>query len=447
MNGGKSQIDQFEVFKKNFLFMQKKYDEKIKELSVIKEMNNTMQQVDFIDQDQIWIRLLECLKKYKGLAGAALYFSPDNEVKRDYFFYTDFEEQFDFSQLKRLPFFNDLLDEQRVIVIEKLGGSPSEDGLVEKEDGGHELPAGYFGKVDIYLKALSSTEAVPFLSESEYAFYGQSILSNEKVIAVLMLFARDKAAFEASHLYFYNVVCEHFHNSMRFLRLYYGKLDEEKQMIHMSRFFSKNIIGEVIKKGKLRLGGEKKEAAVIFADLKGFTTLSESMAPEAVVILLNHFFSCMIPIIFKNGGTLDKLLGDGIMAVFGAPLEDKNACCNAVRTALEMFLVLEKLNLELKGDYNSLEMTVGINHGELIAGLMGSREHMNYTVVGDTVNAAQRIQSMAQSNEILISESVWHAVAPEIDSFEAVRAVSRLDNVKLKGKEKTVTLFRLTPEI
>ena len=155
----------------------------------------------------------------------------------------------------------------------------------------------------------------------------------------------------------------------------------------------------------------------------------------------------MIPIIFKNGGTLDKLLGDGIMAVFGAPLEDKNACCNAVRTALEMFMVLKTLNLELKGDYNSLEMTVGINHGELIAGLMGSREHMNYTVVGDTVNAAQRIQSMAQSNEILISESVWHAIEPQMDSFEAVKAVSRLDNVKLKGKEKTVTLFRLTPEI
>lgn len=408
MDFGTVSADQFEVFRKNFLSMQKKYDEKIKELSIIKEMNNTMQQVDVIDQDQIWINLLECLKKYKGLAGACLYFSPDNAVKRDYFFYTDFEEPFDFFRLRTLPFFKCLLKEKQVVVKERLGDE---------------------------------------IASADYAFYGQSILSNDKVVAVLMLFSREKKAFEPAHLYFYNVVCDHFYNSIRFLRLYYGKLDEEKQMIHMSRFFSKNIIGEVIKKGKLRLGGEKKEAAVLFADLKGFTSLSESMAPEAVIILLNHFFSCMIPIIFKNGGTLDKLLGDGIMAVFGAPLEDKNACLNGVRTALEMFMMLDELNHELKDEYATLEMTVGIHYGELIAGLMGSPEHMNYTVVGDTVNAAQRIQSMAAGNEVLLSESVWNAVSTDIDSLDAVKAVDRLDNVKLKGKEKTVTLFRLTPEM
>lgn len=421
MSKKKSAEELFGEFRKNFLSIQKKYDEKINELSIIKEMNNTMQQIDFIDQDLIWIRHLECLKKYKGLAAAALYFSPDNEIKKDHFFHTKTEGDFNFTAIRNLPFFKELLGGKTNVLIASLK--------------------------DVEQKwAKRDTNHTHLFSDEDYAFYGQSILSKGKVIAILMLFGEDNNMFGPSHFLFYNVVCDHLYNNMFFLRLYYGKLDEEKQMLQLSRFFSKNVIGEIFKKGKLRLGGEKKQAAVIFVDLIGFTSFSETMEPEEVVILLNHFFSRMIPLIFKHGGTLDKLLGDGILAVFGTPLEDPDSCLNAVRTALEMFSELHALNHEIKKTFRQLEMSVGINYGELVAGFMGSEAHLNYTVVGDTVNVAQRIESLAEPNRILISNAVWKQVEPHVDTLNNLQEVTRLDDVKLKGKEKRVCLFRLEPK-
>ena len=172
------------------------------------------------------------------------------------------------------------------------------------------------------------------------------------------------------------------------------------------------------------------------------------MKPEEVVILLNHFFSRMIPLIFKNKGTLDKLLGDGILAVIGTPLEDPNSCLNAVRTALEMFSVLHELNREIKIKrvFKQLEMSVGINYGELVAGFMGSEAHLNYTVVGDTVNVAQRIESLAESNQILVSDVVWEKIVPHVQTLENLKGVTRLDDVKLKGKAKRACLFQLEPQ-
>jgi len=412
----------FEEFKKNFLSIQKKYDDKINELSIIKEMNNTMQQIDFIDQDLIWIRHLECLKKYKGLAAAALYFSPDNEIKKDHFFHTKSEKTFNLKAIKNLPFFKALLGEKTNVLIASLK--------------------------DVEKKLAEQVPPRPHLFCGEdYAFYGQSIVSKGKVIAILMLFGKDNKMFGPSHFLFYNVVCDHLHNNMVFLRLYYNKLDEEKQMIQLSRFFSKNVIGEIFKQGKLKLGGEKKQAAVVFVDLKGFTSFSENMKPEEVVILLNHFFSRMIPLIFKNQGTLDKLLGDGILDVFGTPLEDPDSCLNAVRTALEMFSVLHELNREIriKRVFKQLEMSVGINYGELVAGFMGSEAHLNYTVVGDTVNVAQRIESLADTNQVLVSQAVWEKIEPHLKTLDNLKGVTQLDDVKLKGKAKKVCLFQLAP--
>ncbi|MBF0467578.1 MAG: adenylate/guanylate cyclase domain-containing protein [Desulfamplus sp.] len=438
MNETRITTAQFEIFRQNYLSVQKKYEEKIRELSIIKEMNSTMQQIDHIDQDLIWIRHLECIKKYKNLAAAVLYFSRDNEIKQDHFFYTDFEEPFDCTSFKNIPFFNKLLSDKTTMVIESLDE--------------------------------------PYLfNDLNYSLYGQPILSGGRIIAVLMLFSREKKAFEQANRFFYSIVCDHLYNNMVFLRLYYGKLDEEKQMIQLSRFFSKNVIAEIFKKGKLRLGGEKKQVAVMFVDLKGFTSLSESMEPEDVVILLNRFFSHMIPVIFRHKGTLDKLLGDGIMAVFGSPIEDPESCLNAVKASLEMFTVLNILNRDIKHEGtnpqtqkgydiknriemrsgiemrreisidNPLEMTIGINYGELVSGFMGSEQHLNYTVIGDVVNAAQRIQSLAGSNEIFLSGSVYNQISSHLDTLENLADSVQLDDVKLKGKEKIVSLYKLSP--
>ena len=111
-----------------------------------------------------------------------------------------------------------------------------------------------------------------------------------------------------------------------------------------------------------------------------------------------------------------------------------------------MFSVLHDLNREIKRTFRQLEMSVGINYGELVAGFMGSEAHLNYTVVGDTVNMAQRIESLAGANQILISSAVWEQIEPHVDSLENLKGVTRLDDVKLKGKEKRVCLFQLEPK-
>ncbi len=400
---------QVETFKKNYLMLQKKYEDKLLELSIIKEMTNTMQQVDLIDQDLIWLRYLECLKKYKGLFGAVLYFSQDNEIKQDYFLYSEFDEDFNCKILKKTNFFKSIL----------------------------------IGRKESFCNASDDD----FFKNMQVFCYGNPIIIKERVVASLMLFSRRKDAFEPGNIFFYRIVCDYLCNSMGFLRLYYGKLDEEKQMIQLSRFFSKSVVSEIFKKGRIRLGGEKKDVAVMFVDLKGFTAMSEDMAPEDVVILLNRFFSRMIPIIFKHKGTLDKLLGDGILAVFGTPIEDRDSCLNAVKTALDMFVTLDNLNATLEGEGKCLEMTVGINYGELVSGFMGSEEHLNYTVIGDTVNVAQRVQSLAGSNQILLSESVYKEISNDLNSLTNFRGIRKLDAVKVRGKEKKINLYQMDPII
>jgi len=409
MNENKEFELQLETFRKNYLLLQKKYEEKIIELSIIKEMNNTMQQIDSIDQDMIWFHQLECLNKYKGLEGAVLYFSHDNELKQDYFFDSELNEMFDPVKLKKTGFF-------RKVVLE------------QKES------------------LCNGSEENIFQDKSIFC-YGRPIIIQEKAIAALFLFSSEKKAFEPTRLFFYNAVCDYFCSSMNFLRLYYGKLDEEKQMIQLSRFFSKNVIKEIFKKGKLKLGGEKKKAAVIFIDLKGFTAMSENMQPEDVVGILNRFFSHMIPVIFKHKGTLDKLLGDAIMAVFGAPIDDKESCLNAVKTALDMFAALKDLNKATGKDEKCLEMTVGINYGELVSGLVGSEQNLNYTVIGDTVNVAQRIQAIAGTNQIFLSKAVYEQVSSHLDTLKNFKSIRPLDAVRVKGKKEKISLYCIEPEL
>jgi adenylate cyclase len=155
----------------------------------------------------------------------------------------------------------------------------------------------------------------------------------------------------------------------------------------------------------------------------------------------------MIPIVFQNKGTLDKLIGDCIMAVFGAPIDDKNACYHAVKTALEMFVVFNRFKDKKGGVYQHLKMTVGINSGEMIVGFLGDQTHLDYTVIGDTVNAAQRLQSMADGNEIFISDRVLDMTHKDLNTMENVKSVHDLGTMTLKGKSRQLKVYRIIPEI
>ena len=192
--------------------------------------------------------------------------------------------------------------------------------------------------------------------------------------------------------------------------------------------------------GKLQLGGEKRELTVLFSDIRGFTTLSEAMAPEELVKLMNEYFTVMTEQVFRHRGSLDKYIGDAIMAVFGAPLAEPQHAALACRTALDMARALQGLRQSWRArGIPEIDIGVGINTGPMVVGNMGSASRFNYTVVGDAVNLASRIEHLNKEygTNILVSEYTY---LPLKDEFPLAREV---DRVRVRGRTQPVRLFEL----
>ncbi len=210
----------------------------------------------------------------------------------------------------------------------------------------------------------------------------------------------------------------------------------EKQALE--RFLSSSIVDKILSNpDQVHLGGENQTATILFADIRGFTRMSEKMQPQEVVELLNEYFTLMTDLIFENGGTLDKYLGDGIMAVFGAPLAKPDDAVRAAKTAVEMQQALARLNTswEARGR-PSWKMGVGVNTGPVTAGNIGSSKRMDYTVIGDSVNLSSRLCANAKEGQILISESTFQLLD---GSFPA----RRLNPIRVKGKESQIEVYEI----
>lgn len=222
----------------------------------------------------------------------------------------------------------------------------------------------------------------------------------------------------------------------------YGIESAEKRKVKriFSRYVSPDVYGELLSNpAAADLGGSRREMTVLFSDLRGFTTFSEDRAPEAVIDQLNEYFAAMVEVVFAHRGTVDKFVGDMIMALFGAPLEDADHTDNAVRCALAMQARLAELNVEWKQQGRpELASGIGINSGEMVAGNLGSAKIQSYTVIGDNVNLGARIESLCKdySAEILISEFTAARLSPGYDAQE-------LGEVTVKGKAKPVSIFRI----
>jgi adenylate cyclase len=206
----------------------------------------------------------------------------------------------------------------------------------------------------------------------------------------------------------------------------------------LERFMSANIVEKILANpDQIHLGGENQTVTILFSDIRGFTRMSEHMEPHAVVELLNEYFSEMTDLIFESGGTLDKYIGDAIMAVYGAPLPKPDDALRATKTAMEMHRALAVLNRnwESRGQ-QPLRMGVGINTGAVTAGNIGSAKRMDYTVIGDAVNLASRLCSNAAAGQILVSESTYSQLNGEIPA-------QRLEPIRVKGKEAPVELYEI----
>lgn len=206
----------------------------------------------------------------------------------------------------------------------------------------------------------------------------------------------------------------------------------------LERFLSSAIVEKILANpDQVHLGGENQTATILFADIRGFTRMSEKMEPQRVVELLNEYFSEMTDLIFDNGGTLDKYLGDGIMALFGAPLAKPDDALRSVKTAAEMQRALAGLNAQwaTRGQHH-LRMGIGVNTGPVTAGNIGSAKRMDYTVIGDSVNLASRLCANAAGGQILISESTFQHLNGNFPAH-------RLEPIRVKGKETPVEIYEI----
>jgi adenylate cyclase len=201
-------------------------------------------------------------------------------------------------------------------------------------------------------------------------------------------------------------------------------------------------IAELVMSGKVevKLGGEPRTTTMLFTDIRGFTSRSETMRAEDIVAMLNDYFERMVEIVFRYEGTLDKFVGDEIMALFGAPVSSPDDAVRAVKTALAMLDELRRFNEErVAGGQVSFEIGIGINTGEVVAGYIGSSKAMQYTVIGAPVNLSARLCSAAQGMQILIAENTWRQVK---DYFE----VRELEPIKPKGIAQPVRVFEVLRE-
>ena len=207
---------------------------------------------------------------------------------------------------------------------------------------------------------------------------------------------------------------------------------------NFQRYFAPNLAAQIAnQQGAVQLGGSKRPVFIFFSDIRGFTPMSEKMNPDEIATLLTEYFTEMVEIIFEHGGTLDKFIGDAIMAIWGAPIPHEDDADRAMRAAIDMQRVLGELNTKWTAQGRQpVNIGIGINFGEVFAGNIGSERRLEYTVIGDAVNTASRLCSKAAPGEILISEPFYKALKqpPKVEALEPLQ---------LKGKAQAVPVYRV----
>lgn len=228
--------------------------------------------------------------------------------------------------------------------------------------------------------------------------------------------------------YFYSLIAK-----------YLVEYKERKRIVAMfSRYVAPQVVDEVIRQREsLHLGGVRRDIAVLFVDIRGFTPLSESAEPEEVVEILNAYLTLCATSIFKCGGTLDKFIGDAAMAIFNAPLDQSDFVYKAVEAAYLMKLGAKSLAEELEKQFHKeVAFGIGVHTGAAVIGNIGADFRMDYTAIGDTVNTAARLESNAKSGQILISEAVYRCIENRV-------CVTELGPYQVKGKSEHILVYQV----
>ena len=289
------------------------------------------------------------------------------------------------------------------------------------------LDVRFGGAQSIIMQGIRSTMSVPLIARDDVL----GIIHLDSLIA--------SSAFTQRDLSIVQGLADQAALAIEHSRLILQREKAVREREKFSRLVSPNLVDQLVH-GSLEIikGGENRVSTVLFSDLRGFTSMSERLAPAEVVHMLNEYFEIMVDIVFKYDGTLDKYMGDGLMAVFGSPVDIGEAPRKAVQAGLEMQEALTEFNeLRASEGLEEMYMGIGIDTGPLVAGYMGSTKTMSYTVIGPPVNLSSRLCGIARPGQTLISEHTRSLLG------EAARA-DALEAVHLKGIKAMVTPYNVT---
>ena len=217
-------------------------------------------------------------------------------------------------------------------------------------------------------------------------------------------------------------------------------LEKRKVEQTFKRYVAPEVVEEITRRGlsNIKLGGEAVDCAILFVDIRGFTTMSEALEPETVVSILNKYLELTSGSIFKYGGTLDKFIGDATMAIFGAPLPQEDYIYKAVCAAWDMVISARELSAELEKEFGrSVSFGVGVHCGKAVVGNIGTARRMDFTAIGDTVNTSARLEANAPRDTVYISKNVRDALGDRIEA-------ESIGNLPLKGKSEELEVFKVT---
>lgn len=283
--------------------------------------------------------------------------------------------------------------------------------------------AQFLGAESIVSQGVRSTICAPLITESN-------------VHGVIYADRLDPfAAFTPDHLELISAVAAQTAVTVETVKAHKRLAREEVARANYSRFMPEYVVKQLLDNpNSFSLGGVNQTVTVLFADIRGFTALSEHEKPEKVVTMLNRYFSLMSDIIFEHGGTLDKYIGDGLMAIFGAPTASEEDALNAVKAAVTMQKRLSGLNDELRSEgFGQISIGIGLHTGEALIGYIGSDKRSEYTAIGDTVNLASRLESNAAGGQILMSEATAAASGNliPVNQREPLTVKNRVQPVKV----------------
>jgi class 3 adenylate cyclase len=254
----------------------------------------------------------------------------------------------------------------------------------------------------------------------------------------------------------FNIMTDGLESAYRQIKRYaFDAILAQKKEQRIRQIFQKyvpqDVINESFKNPEQLLPGKNMELSILFSDIRSFTTISEGMRPDDLVESLNRYFSSQVNVIYKRNGIVDKYIGDAIMALWGAPVKRGDDALQSVLSGLEMITVLNTFNEDQKKlGKKEFRIGIGINYGEVTVGNIGAEQKRDYTVIGDNVNLASRMEGLTKTyhSELLISEFLYAELKKQIPDGEAAGEKDikdlrfrHLDNVKVKGKNKGVKIY------